>query len=92
MKEDRMARKEKRQQEKEAYIKMTPAEKVIYNLNGINSELKKLDPNFVEFPEPDVAKIKQHIEENKIRSDCGQGRYFCLDCGVSEIGLNLNKE
>ena len=92
MKEDLIALNEKRQQSKEAYIKMTCSEKITYNLNGINSELKKLDPLFVEFSEPDVAKIEKYITDNNIGSDCGWGRYFCLDCGLSEIGLNLKKE
>ena len=91
MKEEWQKRKEMRRQEKENYMKMTPSEKVAYNLKGINSELKKLDPNFVEFVEPNVVLIESYEKENNIGSDCGYGREFCIDCGLNQIELNLGK-
>lgn len=81
-----------RKNEAKKYLQMTPSEKVAYNLQKINLELKKMDASFQKFSEPKVSEIKSYIKQNQIASDCGQGRDFCLDCGLNEIELNLDKE
>lgn len=73
----------------ENYTKMSRSEKISYNLNGINRQLKKLDADFKEFTKPEVELIKEYLRENKMLSGCTQGYDFCIDCGLNEIELNL---
>lgn len=87
-----MSDQKTRKQKAEEYQKKTPGEKIAYNLKSINLELKKINPQFQEFTTPDVDAINLYIKQHQIASDCGQGRDFCIDCGLNEIQLNLDQE
>lgn len=87
-----MSDQKTRKQKAEEYQKKTPDEKIAYNLKYINLELKKINHQFQEFTTPDVESIILYIKQHQIASDCGQGRDFCIDCGINEIQLNLDKD
>jgi uncharacterized protein (DUF1919 family) len=88
--EDWEQKRAKRKRENDAYILMTPKEKVESNIKGLLEEFEKLQlsTDLLNQSPIDTTKIYAYLKEKNIRIDCGQGRYHCIECSLSEIENN----